>query len=260
MGCYSPRPPRPRRALGAARRAPRPAPRGHRAPTAAAPGSGGGDSRRRGRRGCQLGCHPAERRLALGPRPGLRGCPSAARPLPPRRAPPAAPHPCPAGPPSPGFPSRPMASPPPHNRPGPAAPHPPPLPPGSRGAPGPRRLPALTCHVPDPGAEGGASRPREGRGRHFPADKGRRHVGVGRNRPRGLPGGHFRRMRSARARRGPRVRAAAQKFCPNFCAGAGLGVTAFPRVPAPPAGPPGVRRLRGAAHRSLHARTSLKQR
>lgn len=124
----------------------------------------------------------------------------------------AAPHPlAPRGhPPNPGSLPIPLPSPPPHNRPRrPAAPHPSPPPPGSRDSPGPGCLLALTCHVPDPTVEGGASRPREGRGRHFTADKGRRHVRVGRNRPRRLPGCNFRRMRSARAGRGPRTGACA---------------------------------------------------
>lgn len=133
-------------------------------------------------------------------------------------APPAAPPPpaqlpralLPPGSPSPGFLPIPFLSPPPHNRlRRPAAPHPPPPPPGSRDSPGPGRLLILTCHVPDPTAEGGASRPREGRGRHFRADKGRRHVTVGRNRPRWLPGCNFRRMRSAHATCGPRTGACA---------------------------------------------------
>ena len=94
-------------------------------------------------------------------------------------------------------PSLPRPSPPPHNRPRrPAASHPLPPPPDSWDSPGPGWLLTLTCHVLGPTTEGGASRPREGRGQHFRADKGRRHVKVGRNRPRWLPGCNFRRVRS----------------------------------------------------------------
>ncbi|XP_031235201.1 uncharacterized protein LOC116096962 [Mastomys coucha] len=125
---------------------------------------------------------------------------------PPLRAAPAAP--------GPAAPSAP-ASPPPHNRPGVRRPRPPP--PRSRlpGLPGRRRRPGLTCHVPNPATDGGASRPREGRGQRFTADKGRRHVRAGRNRPRWLPGCDFRRWRSARpgcAAVGLRMRLASQKF------------------------------------------------
>lgn len=138
------------------------------------------------------------------PPPRLPARPPTARPLPARRTPPGRPSASPARGvhsgrgrfplhflPSPTQPSR-----------RPAASRLPPPPPGSRASPGARRWRTLTCHVPDPAAEGGASRPREGRGRHFQADKGRRHVRVGRNRPRRLPGCDFRRRRSARA--GPR--------------------------------------------------------
>lgn len=131
---------------------------------------------------------------------------------------PAASHPpAPWGPPSPGSLPIPLPSPPPHNRPRlPAAPHPSPLPPSSWDSASPGRLLTLTCHVPDPTVEGGASRPREGRGRHFTADKGRRHVRVGRNRPRWLPGCNFRRMRNACATprtADRRMRSRIQKFC-----------------------------------------------
>lgn len=62
---------------------------------------------------------------------------------------------------------------------------------------------SLTCHVPNPTTEGGASRPREGQGQSFTADKGRRHVRAGRNRPRRLPGTDFRRRHSASLRARP---------------------------------------------------------
>ena len=88
---------------------------------------------------------------------------------------------------------------------------------GSRlpGLPDRRRRPGLTCHVPNPTTDGGASRPREGRGQRFTADKGRRHVRTGRNRPRWLPGWDFRRWRSARPRcatAGRRMRRASRKL------------------------------------------------
>lgn len=174
-------------------------------------GQGTVTARRRGRRCSQLGCHPSrEATRAPSQEMPVRSPLSARSPGgAPRRA---APHPpFPGGvPPSPGSLPIPLPSPPPHNRPQcPAEPHPSPPPPGARDSPGPGRLLALTCHVPDPTVEGGASRPREGRGRHFRADKGRRHVRVGRNRPRWLPGCNFRRMRSARAGRGPQTGACA---------------------------------------------------
>lgn len=116
--------------------------------------------------------------------------------------------------PGPAAPSA-RASPPPHNRPGGPRPGPPPPPSRLPGLPGRRRRPNLTCHVPNSTRDGGASRPREGRGQHFTADKGRRHVRAGRNRPRWLPGWDFRRWRSARPRcatAGRRMRLACQKF------------------------------------------------
>lgn len=156
----------------------------------------------------------------VSPNPGgdPRSLAGTAGPLPPSAsarlaAPPtqAAPHPpAPQGPLRLGSLPIQLPSPPPHNRPRrPAAPHPSPPPPGSRDSASPGSLLTLTCHVPDPTVERGASRPREGRGRHFRADKGRRHVRVGRNRPRWLPGCNFRRMRNARASRGPRTGACA---------------------------------------------------
>lgn len=177
-------------------------PRGRRMPTRrGARGQGAVTAGRRGRRCRQLGCHrareatraPSQGRLLRPPTPHPRspgGAPllSARRPLSQRV--PSAPAPVPLHflplphTTVPSFPPRPtlrrLCS-------------------GCLDSPGPRRLPVLTCHVPNPTAKGGASRPREGRGRHFRADKGRRHDRVGRNRPRRLPGCNLRRMRSAQA-------------------------------------------------------------
>ena len=167
-------------------------------------GSRGGDSRAAGAEMLPAGVSPSPE-ATRAPSPGRRV--RSARPLP-ARSPGGAPHPFAPhplvlwGPLSPGFLPSPLPSPPPHNRPRrPAAPHPAPPLPNSWDSSSPGCLLTLTCHVLDPTAEGGASRPRGGRGQHFRADKGRRHVGVGRNRPRWLPVCNFRRMRSGRPSR-----------------------------------------------------------
>lgn len=163
-------------------------------------GSRGGDSRAAGAEMLPAGVSPSPE-ATRAPSPGRRV--QSARPLS-ARSPGSVPHPfvlhphVVRGPLSPGSRPSPLPSPPPHNRPRrPAASHPPPPPPDSWDSPRPGWLLTLTCHVLGPTTEGGASRPREGRGQHFRADKGRRHVKVGRNRPRWLPGCNFRRVRSA---------------------------------------------------------------
>lgn len=136
-------------------------PRGRSTPThrGRRAGSGGGDSPAAGAE------MPS---AAVSPSPGGDSRPvGRAGAWPPLPAAPAAP--------GPAAPSA-RASPPPHNRPGVPRPRPPP--PRSRlpGLPGRQRRPGLTCHVPNPTTDGGASRPREGRGQRFTVDKGRRHV------------------------------------------------------------------------------------
>lgn len=181
----------------------RPALRPHaaaaRPPAAAgARGQGAVTARRRGRRCHQLRCHPA---------PEETRAPSATRGLhhPSRSLPPL---PAPRGPPPrPPLPHTTVRA----SR----GPGPPPPPFRLPELSGRRRRPSLTCHVPNLTTEGGASRPREGRGQRFRADKGRRHVRAGRNRPRRLPGCNFRRMRSARAScatTSGRMRLGSQKF------------------------------------------------
>ena len=211
-----------------------PPPRGLRTPTRRGTrGQGAVTAGQRGRRCYQLGCHPARRRLALPRRDGESSPPAHYPPA--RRAAPPYPfvlHPHVRGPLSPGSRPSPLPSPPPHNRPRrPAASHPPPPPPDSWDSPGPGCLLTLTCHVLDPTTEGGASRPREGRGRHFRADKGRRHVRLGRNRPRWLPGCNFRRMRSARPRRSSRTGACAyysRSSVKQYCALRNSLIVTFP--------------------------------
>lgn len=166
----------------------RPALRPHaaaaRPPAAAgARGQGAVTARRRGRRCHQPGCHPVPEATRAPPAARVHVHPSG--PLPgPRRPPP--------GPPLPHttVPASQVS--------GPLR-----LPSRLPGLPGRPRWPSLTCHVPNSTTGGGASRPREGRGQRFTADKGRRHVRAGRNRPRWLPGSNFRRLPSAAQRARP---------------------------------------------------------